>query len=158
MGRLLADDLGGPSLVRRIDVGVQEADGDRRDPVPAETADGLCGYILLLKHRGTRLARLYSICVDHAIRGRGIAEQLIGAGEDAVRRAGCVYVRLEVRRDNESAIGLYRKLGYRLFGTYDNYYEDGEQALRFEKRVRFYEGPRADLFVPYFSQIGRAHV
>jgi ribosomal protein S18 acetylase RimI-like enzyme len=113
---------------------------------------GLGGYVLLLKHRGTRLARLYSICVDPAQRGRGLAEHLILAGEDAVRQAGCAYVRLEVRRDNPGAIHLYRKLGYRLFDTYDDYYEDGEQALRFEKRIRFYAGPRADLFVPYYSQ------
>jgi ribosomal protein S18 acetylase RimI-like enzyme len=119
----------------------------------AETADlGVAGYVLLLKHRGTRLARLYSICVDAAARGRGIAGQLILAGEEAVRAAGCAYVRLEVRRDNPSAIALYRRLGYRLFDTYDDYYEDGEQALRFEKRIRFYSGPRADLFVPYYSQ------
>jgi ribosomal protein S18 acetylase RimI-like enzyme len=119
----------------------------------AECADtGLGGYILLLRRRGTRLARLYSICVDTALRGRGIAEQLILAGEEAVRAAGCAYVRLEVRRDNPGAIQLYRKLGYRLFDTIDDYYEDGEQALRFEKRIRFYEGERADLFVPYYTQ------
>jgi ribosomal protein S18 acetylase RimI-like enzyme/predicted double-glycine peptidase len=118
----------------------------------AEDSGGLRGYVLLLKRRGTRLARLYSICVDAAARGRGIAERLILAGEDAVRRAGCAYVRLEVRRDNPGAIRLYRRLGYRLFDTLDDYYEDGEQALRFEKRIRFYAGPRADLFVPYYNQ------
>jgi ribosomal protein S18 acetylase RimI-like enzyme len=118
----------------------------------AETDSGVSGYILLLKRRGTRLARLYSICVDAGARGRGIAEQLILAGEDAVRAAACAYVRLEVRRDNPGAIHLYRKLGYRLFDTIEDYYEDGEQALRFEKRIRFYAGARADLFVPYYSQ------
>jgi len=118
----------------------------------AETPVGLAGYILLLKHRGTRLARLYSICVDAAARGQGIAEALMTAGEDAVRRRGCAYLRLEVRRDNEPAIRLYRKLGYRQFGTIPHYYEDDQEALRFEKRIRFYPGPRSDLFVPYYSQ------
>ena len=118
----------------------------------ADIETGMAGYILLLKHRGTRLARLYSICVDASARGRGIAEALMRAGEEAVRERGCAYLRLEVRRDNEPAIRLYRKLGYRLFGTIPHYYEDDEEALRFEKRIRFYSGARSDLFVPYYSQ------
>ncbi len=118
----------------------------------ADIETGLAGYILLLKHRGTRLARLYSICVDASARGRGIAEALMRAGEEAVRERGCAYLRLEVRRDNEPAIRLYRKLGYRLFGTIPHYYEDDQEALRFEKRIRFYSGARSDLFVPYYSQ------
>ncbi len=118
----------------------------------ADTGDGIVGYILLLKHRGTRLARLYSICVDHVARGQRIAEALMRAGEEAVRERGCAYLRLEVRRDNEPAIRLYRKLGYRLFGTIPHYYEDDQEALRFEKRIRFYSGARSDLFVPYYSQ------
>ena len=81
----------------------------------AEDASGVRGYILLLRRQGTRLARIYSICVDTTARGRGLAEQLIRAGEEAVLAAGSVYVRLEVRRDNETAIRLYRRLGYRVF-------------------------------------------
>lgn len=118
----------------------------------AETDAGIVGYVLMLRHRGTRLARLYSIAVDTAARGGGIAEALIHAGEQAVLPSGCAYVRLEVRRDNEPAIRLYRRLGYRLFGTIPDYYEDGAEALRFEKRIRYYAGERADLFVPYYSQ------
>lgn len=113
---------------------------------------GLLGYILLLRHRGTRLARLYSICVDRNARGRGLSEKLMVAGEDAVRQAGYARLRLEVRRDNHAAIALYRKLGYRLFGTIPNYYEDAEEALRFEKRIRFYSGTRSDLLIPYYGQ------
>jgi len=125
-------------------------DGDHL--LVAETAGRIAGYILLLKHRGTRLARLYSICVDRGMRGRGIAEALMAAGEDAVRQAGCASLRLEVRADNTAAIALYRKLGYRLFGSISNYYEDDQEALRFEKRIRFYSGARSNLFVPYYNQ------
>ena len=38
-----------------------------------------------------------------------------------------------MRSDNEDAIRLYKKSGYRLFGECDDYYEDGGGALRFEK-------------------------
>ncbi len=118
----------------------------------AETADAVVGYILLLKRRGTSLARLYSLCVDAAARGQGIAEALVLAGEEAVRQAGCASLRLEVRCDNPAAIRLYTRLGYRQFGTLHDYYEDGTDALRFEKRVRFYEREPSDLPVPYYSQ------
>ena len=48
--RLLADDLGGALLVRRVDVGVQEADGDRRDAVPEEPPDGRPQAALVERH------------------------------------------------------------------------------------------------------------
>lgn len=110
------------------------------------------GYILLLRRQGTRLARIYSICVDPAARGRRIAEALMLAGESAVLAAGSAWVRLEVRRDNDGAIRLYERLGYRRFGEIPHYYEDGEEALRFEKRIRFHTIDRADISVPYYSQ------
>jgi ribosomal protein S18 acetylase RimI-like enzyme len=48
-----------------------------------------------------------------------------------------------VRADNPGAIGLYRKLGYAEFGRYENYYEDGEAALRFEKPLAVRPKPAA---------------
>ena len=76
----------------------------------AEEAGAVVGYILLLRREGTRLARIYSICVSTSHRGRGLAEALMHAGEEAVLAAGSAYVRLEVRKDNEAAIRLYRRL------------------------------------------------
>lgn len=118
----------------------------------AEDAGVVVGYILLLRREGTRLARIYSICVSTAHRGRGLAELLIRAGEEAVLAAGSAYVRLEVRRDNETAIRLYRRLGYRVFDAIPDYYDDGEEALRLEKRIRFLTGTPSGFFVPYYNQ------
>ena len=118
----------------------------------AEDTGGVLGYILLLRRQGTRLARIYSLCVDAAARGRGLAEQLIRAGEDEVLAAGSVYVRLEVRRDNDTAIRLYRRLGYRVFESIPDYYEDGQEALRLERRIRFHTGTSTGFFVPYYNQ------
>lgn len=118
----------------------------------AEDALRALGYILLLRRHGTRLARIYSICVDPEARGRRIAEALMRVGESAALAAGSAWVRLEVRRDNAGAIRLYERLGYRRFGAIPHYYEDGEEALRFEKRIRFHAVDRADISVPYYSQ------
>jgi ribosomal-protein-alanine N-acetyltransferase len=52
------------------------------------------------------------------------------------RRRGIRLVTLEVRRSNEAAIALYRKLGYRMVGVRPNYYaEEGEDAMVMERQV-----------------------
>lgn len=110
----------------------------------------LDGYVLVLFHAGTSLARMYSLAVDAQSRGRGLGRMLMEAAEADAVEQGCVYMRLEVRPDNAGAIGLYQKMGYRQFGTLGDYYEDHMEALRFEKllvphlqpdmvRVPFYE-------------------
>ncbi|HSH28766.1 MAG TPA: GNAT family N-acetyltransferase/peptidase C39 family protein [Thiohalobacter sp.] len=86
-------------------------------------ADQVLGYALVLFHAGTSLARLYSIAVDPAARGRGLAQTLLTAAEVEAAGRGCVDMRLEVRPDNAAAIALYERLGYRRFGTFDDYYE-----------------------------------
>jgi len=95
----------------------------------------LAGYILVLFHRGTSLGRIYSLAVDDRLRGQGLARRLMEAAEAAALEQDCLALRLEVRTDNEAAIRLYRALGYRQFGFYDDYYEDHAPALRFQKRI-----------------------
>src|SRR5690554_1264156 len=54
----------------------------------------LAGYVLIILHRGTSLARLYSIAVDSAMRGRGLGRKLIEVAETASRAAGRIDMRL----------------------------------------------------------------
>ena len=96
----------------------------------------LRGYALVLLRRGTALARLYSIAVDQTAQGRGIARALVSACEDASSKRGAMVLRLEVHVDNARALGLYERLGYRVFGRYKNYYDDGADALRLEKILK----------------------
>ncbi|GIX31857.1 MAG: GNAT family N-acetyltransferase [Porticoccaceae bacterium] len=103
----------------------------------AESPEGvLLGYCLVVLFRGTRLARLYSLAVDPAARGRGIAEALLREAERRAREAGRIYLRLEVDVENAAAIHLYEKLGYRPFGLFRDYYEDHHDALRMQKCIR----------------------
>jgi ribosomal protein S18 acetylase RimI-like enzyme len=98
------------------------------------------GYILIIYHPGTRLARVYSLGVAPQHRGKGIAKLLMAAGEQAASDAGRLYLRLEVSVDNTSAIKLYEWLGYQKFGIYRDYYEDHKDALRYQKLIRRYHG------------------
>ena len=115
-------------------------------------ADGKpVGYALVLFRKRTGVARLYSIAVDpHAARRR-VGATLLAAAEQAAGERGAGRLRLEVRADNEAAVALYRKSGYRQFGRLARYYDDQADALRFEKRLapdlRHREGAP-----PYFHQ------
>lgn len=104
----------------------------------AEHQQQLCGYILIIYHPGTRLARVYSLAVLPQKRGMGIAKALMLAGEQAAQDDGRFYLRLEVSVDNAPAIGLYQALGFQKFGFYRDYYEDHKDALRYQKRIRRY--------------------
>ncbi|MGR8932598.1 MAG: peptidase C39 family protein [Gammaproteobacteria bacterium] len=112
---------------------------DHRILLVAENEGRLTGYILIIYHPGTRLARIYSLAVAPARRGHGIARALIETGEEQARLDGKLYLRLEVNVDNTAAIRLYEKLGYRKFGLYRDYYEDHTDALRYQKRIRRYQ-------------------
>ena len=83
----------------------------------------------------SRVARLYSIAVAPDMGGRGLGPILIEAAEAAAIERDCRVIRLEVHEGNAAAIARYRKSGYREFGRHVRYYEDGGDALRFEKRL-----------------------
>lgn len=117
-----------------------------------EDTDGrLLGYVMVLFHTGTSLARMYSLAVHPDARGRGLGRELTIAAEQLALDEGCISLRLEVRRDNVWAIALYEALGYHLFGTKKDYYEDHMEALRYEKRL----APQRNTLlakVPYYRQ------
>ncbi|SDI49396.1 GNAT family N-acetyltransferase/peptidase C39 family protein [Pseudomonas panipatensis] len=117
----------------------------------AEADACLLGYVLVLFHQGTSLARLYSIALEERARGIGLGQKLLDAAEQAAIDHECAYMRLEVRPDNRGAIALYERNGYRPFATVHDYYEDHCEALRFEKRIR-HLGEHAQRHVPYYRQ------
>lgn len=101
----------------------------------AVDGDALLGKALVFFRRNSTVARLYSIAVDDAARGRGLGEALLVAAERAARARGCTHLRLEVRQDNASAVRLYERLGFRRFAARKAYYEDGADAFRYDKAL-----------------------
>ena len=95
--------------------------------------NGVAGYYLLLFRARSSIARLYSIAVDGAARGRGLATAMLDDAEAIARRRGAARLGLEVRTDNADAIRLYEKRGYVMTGQLPDYYEDGAEARRYEK-------------------------
>lgn len=101
----------------------------------AQRGERLVGYALVLFHRGTSRARLYSIAIAVDARGSGLGKQLLERAEACALEHDCACLRLEVRIDNPMAIALYERNGYRRFGLIQDYYQDHADALRLEKHV-----------------------
>lgn len=95
----------------------------------------IVGYSLIAFRKNSSRARLYSIAVEPASHGRGLGRLLLGASERAAKARGAKTLRLEVRADNQRAINLYERGGYRRFSIIEDYYEDGASALRLEKEL-----------------------
>ena len=102
----------------------------------AALGGAVVGYHVVFMRSGSTVARLYSIAVAAAARGRGLGERLLADAERQAKRAGAAVLRLEVRPDNAGAIRLYVQRGFDRIGTYPDYYADGSDAWRFQKALR----------------------
>ena len=117
-----------------------------------EEQDGVVhGYVMVLFHRGTSLARLYSIAVSKDARQGGIGRRLVTAAEEVALAHDCIYMRLEIRVDNIPSIRLFESMGYHQFGRYLQYYDDLADAVRLEKRL-IKNVPPSMSPVPYYHQ------
>jgi ribosomal protein S18 acetylase RimI-like enzyme len=111
----------------------------------------ILGYALVLFRERAKSARLYSIAVADGAKGKGVARALLSAAEDAARARGASTLRLEVRADNQPALKLYERQGYRPFDRLEGYYEDGEAAVRLERSLVAPPAP-PERGVPYYAQ------
>lgn len=117
-----------------------------------ENSGGLVGYGLVILHKGTRLARLYSIAISPTARGQGLSKLLMAALEEKAVESGKFYMRLEVANKNIAAIRLYESLGYKSFGIYEDYYSDHSSAIRMQKRIGKYPTTHAFKPTPWYQQ------
>jgi ribosomal protein S18 acetylase RimI-like enzyme len=85
---------------------------------------------LVRSHRKSRSGRLYAIAVHPDARGKHLGRRLAEHTLQALGALGIERVYLEVRSDNESAIALYRKLGFHEHRFLPKYYGPGRDAYR----------------------------
>ncbi|MDP3898056.1 MAG: GNAT family N-acetyltransferase/peptidase C39 family protein [Mesorhizobium sp.] len=128
----------------------QLIDRDTAETLVAEIDGAVVGYCIVLFRRGSAVARLYSIAIAASHAGAGVGKQLLEKAENMAFEHDRIILRLEVREDNARAIRVYEKNGYRKIGREENYYEDGQPALRYERMLR---GNIAFLTkVPFYEQ------
>ncbi|WP_198968666.1 peptidase C39 family protein [Xylophilus sp. ASV27] len=114
----------------------------------------IAGASVLLCRRRTSVARLYSIAVAAAARGRGVARTLLEAAIKRARATGASVLRLETRHDNHAAQALFAHHGFVQFERRAHYYEDGADALRLQRSLwNIATAPQsAALRTPYYAQ------
>lgn len=93
--------------------------------------DQMVGFAAGDYRRGKNLSWIATIGVLPEYRGRGIGTALLNECE---ARLNTMRVRLCVRRSNQAAIRLYEHSDYHQVSTWQGYYQDGEDALVFEKQ------------------------
>lgn len=96
----------------------------------ATISNQMIGFIAGDRREKNELGWIATIGVLPDFRRLGVASALILECE---ARLETPRIRLNVRRSNLGAIELYRSLGYRSISTWHGYYQDGEDALVFEK-------------------------
>ncbi len=101
----------------------------------AERDGAVVGYLIWLSRATARRGRIYTIAVDPAARGLGLATRLIEAAENEARSTGQSEMSLEVAVENAAARALYAKLGYQQIAELEEYYEDGGHGLRLLKAL-----------------------
>jgi ribosomal-protein-alanine N-acetyltransferase len=99
----------------------------------ARVGGDIAGYSIacLVRHG----AEIVSLAVRPCYRREGVATALLRTTIRKLRRSGAPPVRLMVRRENEAAIRLYRKIGFVRTATVANYYDDNSPAWRM--RIHF---------------------
>lgn len=69
-------------------------------------------------------ADVSNVCVARAHRKKGIASRLLQHGIDELAKQGILHFTLEVREKNDSALNLYKKLGFESAGIRPDFYSN----------------------------------
>jgi len=112
---------------------VRQIGNDRSAVLVAETGGAIAGYAMVLFRCTSAIARLYSLAVDPAYRGRSVGRFLVSEAERAAASRGAERLRLEARLGNKRARSLYVSAGFQEIRDLPQYYADGGDGIRFEK-------------------------
>ncbi|GAB78040.1 ribosomal-protein-alanine N-acetyltransferase [Austwickia chelonae] len=96
----------------------------RRTYVVGEDEEGICGYAGL--DLGGEVADVMTVAVAPRAQGRGYGRMLLDWLMSTARHAGARYLMLEVRADNDAAIGLYETAGFMRLSVRRRYYQPGD--------------------------------
>jgi ribosomal protein S18 acetylase RimI-like enzyme len=93
----------------------------------------MIGFVACDPRPSENASWIATIGVDPRYQRRGVGRALLHACEDRTRMPS---LRLTVRLSNHAAISLYEKEGYHSVDIWKRYYNDGEDGLVMEKRLR----------------------
>jgi len=97
--------------------------------------DQIVGYAIVLLRSNSLKARLYSIAVDKKHHRKGYGSLILKTIEQWVLNKGKAAITLEVASKNTPAQLLYQTFGYQPIGQIDNYYNNGDSAIKMTKNI-----------------------
>lgn len=97
--------------------------------LPSEADGGQVLAAVALGWATAGVAELLRIAVSPPLRRKGSGRSLLRGFLDEALRRGAEEIWLEVRADNEAALGLYRAAGFDETGRRHRYYADGVDAV-----------------------------
>ncbi len=118
-------------LFRDVFRAVQDGDGALRAAYVDRRLVGLGYWLRYARPTHRPHADLEKIAVASSAHGRGIGRALTAALIDDARRAGIEVLTLDARGDNDSALRLYRSLGFTEYGRLPDFVAVGEH--RYDK-------------------------
>lgn len=107
--------------------------------IVADALDGIDGYTCYGPVPGTQgRYELYWIAVSRAARGRGLAEQLMHATEDAVRQSdgAWLFAETSTREEYAPARRFYVSQGYRQLAEIPDWHADGDGLAIYGKKLK----------------------
>jgi ribosomal-protein-alanine N-acetyltransferase len=101
-----------------------------------ETGPGVAGYGIMSMGAGE--CHILNLCIDPALRRRGVGRMLLSMLLSRARRAGMLHAFLEVRPTNKAAMALYEDTGFERVGLRRGYYQAAggrEDAIVYRKAL-----------------------
>ncbi|HEX2021175.1 MAG TPA: GNAT family N-acetyltransferase [Candidatus Thermoplasmatota archaeon] len=95
----------------------------------------MTGFAGAFRHATRRVGHVYTVNVHPSQRGRGLGVRLMEALHDRLRATGMRRMVLEVNVENDPAMRLYERCGYRRAGLLKGYYSQYRvnDAWRYER-------------------------
>lgn len=103
-----------------------------------------CNFVLLIKNSIAGFccamvvegeAELQNICIDQSLRRQGLGKHLLNHLLHWCAEQKMTKILLEVRSSNDSALRLYRSMGFVDDGVRARYYSNGEDALLMSRKL-----------------------
>ena len=124
-----SQDSWSPNQVREEIAGI----GGTRWYATAVVDGSVAGYVGLFLSPPDADVQTLTVARDHS--RRGIGSMLLAEAIAAAKDSACHRIFLEVRADNEAALGLYRGFGFDRLGVRRSYYADGGDAINMRLRL-----------------------
>ncbi len=103
--------------------------------IVASVKGDMVGSIIILLRKHISNARIYSLNVHPSCRRMGVGGLLLENSEKLLKKMGYEKLTLETGVKNVAAQNLYASKGFSVNRELEKYYKNGEDALRFIKRL-----------------------